>query len=101
MIFRFDFLKILSDSDHWIKLQASEGCLGQSRESTKKKPTAYVAMGFLMWSGWRDLNTRPLRPERSALPTAPHPDWWKSDAKVRINNKFYPIFLLIIEKNDI
>lgn len=26
------------------------------------------------WSGWGDSNARPLRPERSALPTALHPD---------------------------
>ena len=26
------------------------------------------------WSGWRDLNSRPQRPKRRALPTALHPD---------------------------
>ena len=26
------------------------------------------------WSEWRDLNSRPLDPQSSALPTAPHPD---------------------------
>ena len=25
-------------------------------------------------SGWRDSNPRPLRPERSTLPTEPHPE---------------------------
>lgn len=27
-------------------------------------------------SGWRDLNPRPLRPERSALPSCATPRWW-------------------------
>ena len=27
----------------------------------------------LIWSEWRDLNSRPLDPQSSALPTAPHP----------------------------
>ena len=26
------------------------------------------------WSEWRDLNSRPLDPQSSALPTAPHPE---------------------------
>ena len=32
-------------------------------------------MGYFLgiWSGWRDLNSRPRRPERRALPTALHP----------------------------
>ena len=29
---------------------------------------------ILFWSEWRDLNSRPLDPQSSALPTAPHPD---------------------------
>src|SRR5213596_591311 len=28
---------------------------------------------LLIWSGWRDLNPRPLRPERSALPSCATP----------------------------
>ena len=32
----------------------------------------------LLWSGWLDSNQRPLRPERSALPTAPHPELYVS-----------------------
>ena len=28
----------------------------------------------LEWSGWRDSNPRPLRPERSTLPSEPHPE---------------------------
>ena len=29
---------------------------------------------IIVWSEWRDLNSRPLDPQSSALPTAPHPD---------------------------
>ena len=38
-----------------------------------KKPVAY-ATGFFQWSEWGDLNSRPLGPEPSALPTALHPE---------------------------
>ena len=43
-------------------------------------------------SGWGDSNARPLRPERSALPTALHPDFpsadfEKSAAKLRQKNE--------------
>jgi len=50
MIFRFDFLKILSDSDHWIKLQASEGCPGRSEEINQKETHRMLRWVFL-WSG--------------------------------------------------
>ena len=40
-----------------------------------------IKIGVLIWSEWRDLNPRPLPPQGSALPTAPHPDltgyWWR------------------------
>ena len=29
---------------------------------------------IIVWSEWRDLNSRPLDPQSSALPTALHPD---------------------------
>ncbi len=32
------------------------------------------AVLLFAWSEWRDLNSRPLDPQSSALPTAPHPD---------------------------
>ena len=32
------------------------------------------------WSEWRDLNSRPLDPQSSALPTALHPDFFSSTA---------------------
>ena len=48
--------------------------------------TTYLMSGFQK-SGWGDSNARPLRPERSALPTALHPDFAgaivKSAAKLR------------------
>ena len=34
------------------------------------------------WSEWRDLNSRPLDPQSSALPTAPHPE---SAARSQLN----------------
>ena len=38
-------------------------------------PTPDIKMTiYNIWSGWSDLNRRPQRPERCALPTAPHPD---------------------------
>ena len=49
----------------------------------KKKKQPMSTASFWLSSGWGDSNARPLRPERSALPTALHPDFWKSTAKVR------------------
>ncbi len=47
------------------------------QEKTKKnrgiKPNGLI-LRFLRWSEWRDLNSRPLDPQSSALPAAPHPD---------------------------
>ena len=43
----------------------------------KQKAETVVYQRFqpsLKWSEWRDLNSRPLDPQSSALPTAPHPD---------------------------
>jgi hypothetical protein len=39
------------------------------RFSSGKKKKAKPKFRLLLWSGWRDLNPRPLRPERSALPS--------------------------------
>ena len=36
--------------------------------------TKMVKHRYFPWSEWRDLNSRPLDPQSSALPTAPHPD---------------------------
>ena len=38
----------------------------------KKAPKPYGFSAFC-WSEWRDLNSRPLDPQSSALPAAPHP----------------------------
>ena len=44
-----------------------------SLDCTKIKRTEQKLCPFY-WSEWRDLNSRPLDPQSSALPTAPHPD---------------------------
>ena len=36
--------------------------------SNKRKSKQHLAVLLAFWSGWQDLNLRPLRPERSALP---------------------------------
>ena len=38
-----------------------------------KKPCNPCGYRTFSWSEWRDLNSRPLDPQSSALPTAPHP----------------------------
>ena len=44
------------------------------------------------WSEWCDLNTRPLGPEPSALPAAPHPEMAKMMSSTA---KLYHIFILL------
>ena len=46
---------------------------GMHPKKYKKIPETLRFQGFC-WSEWRDLNSRPLDPQSSALPTAPHPD---------------------------
>ena len=41
------------------------------RENKRKSE---VRLNLRFWSEWQDLNLRPLPPQGSALPTAPHPD---------------------------
>ncbi len=41
--------------------------------SLDRRPTAVRRYGPMTWSGWGDLNSRPLRPERSALPSCATP----------------------------
>ena len=56
----------------------------------KKKPQTAIYSHlryFIKWSEWRDLNSRPLDPQSSALPTAPHPD---------IQNGYYIITLFCL-----
>ena len=40
----------------------------------KRKESERELRSDSFWSEWRDLNSRPLDPQSSALPTAPHPD---------------------------
>ena len=40
----------------------------------KKKVLKPLRFQDFYWSEWRDLNSRPLDPQSSALPTALHPD---------------------------
>ena len=51
-------------------------CLGQGAWVQDKKQKVLKPLRFqdFYWSEWRDLNSRPLDPQSSALPTALHPD---------------------------
>lgn len=40
----------------------------------EKASTRELRVEAFNWSEWRDLNSRPLDPQSSALPAAPHPD---------------------------
>ncbi len=44
------------------------------RRLFNKKVVANDMQSATTWSEWRDLNSRPLDPQSSALPAAPHPD---------------------------
>ena len=57
--------------------QSARGALGHTfkayqRKSERARQTQGLSCSF--WSEWHDLNVRPLPPQGSALPTAPHPD---------------------------
>ena len=53
------------------------------QQRIKRKRRNTITSVFRLLSGWGDSNARPLRPERSALPTALHPDALKASAKVQ------------------
>src|SRR5690606_31999656 len=53
-------------------LPAASSSEGQARGS-RRPLLGGVLTSDLYWSGWRDLNPRPLRPERSALPSCATP----------------------------
>ena len=66
-------------SNMWSKIFGdfvSGGCggskplLGRKIEKIRENRTIFTDF----WSEWHDLNVRPLPPQGSALPTAPHPD---------------------------
>ena len=44
------------------------------KKKNRNLDTHRIKITVLIWSEWRDLNSRPLDPQSSALPTAPHPD---------------------------
>ncbi len=55
----------------------------KEQQRTKEKQKPLISQGLTdnigqyrtpLLSGWRDSNPRPLRPERSTLPTEPHPE---------------------------
>ena len=46
----------------------ARGDVGESKKNRS------IQFGCFDWSEWRDLNSRPLDPQSSALPAAPHPD---------------------------
>ena len=48
--------------------------LGKLRPVNMKKACNHYSYRLFRWSEWRDLNSRPLDPQSSALPTALHPD---------------------------
>src|SRR5690606_14733798 len=54
------------------RLPAASSSEGQARGS-RRPLLGGVLTSDLYWSGWRDLNPRPLRPERSALPSCATP----------------------------
>lgn len=64
-------------------IKTFKGSMGYEKDvsltQTSKKQVAHLydmrlVCGTCRWSEWRDLNSRPLDPQSSALPAAPHPD---------------------------
>ena len=49
--------------------------LDQDLKTKKQKVLKPLRFQDFYWSEWRDLNSRPLDPQSSALPTALHPDF--------------------------
>ena len=66
--------KLLIDKD--MKKKESQFSKKSSLKCRKKYRilTKMVKNRYFSWSEWRDLNSRPLDPQSSALPTALHPD---------------------------
>ena len=52
--------------------KAKIGSIFSINKNRAGKPFSLPCAVFI-WSEWRDLNSRPLDPQSSALPTAPHP----------------------------
>lgn len=67
---------------------------------TRHRKKRSLLLSFALKSERGDSNARPLRPERSALPTALHPDCFgcdiyvsKASAKVQVFSDIHAIFL--------
>ena len=68
----------------------------------KTKSPETVTVSGLIWSEWRDLNSRPLDPQSSALPTALHPDTPTSlEVSLVIIARFFPKCKLFFKKLEI
>ena len=69
-----------AESVSWNRFQGQDRCLANSNGSKAfGRPTGYLK------SGWRDSNPRPLRPERSALPTCATSRYLSRVTQVRPN----------------
>ena len=55
-------------------------CLTQKMNVEMWKTKRRLLRISFFWSEWQDLNLRPLPPQGSALPTAPHPDFYEKYA---------------------
>ncbi len=66
-------------------LQLSPGLTGQGphfrNEGLNLLGAIYYGFRSKLWSGWRDLNPRPLRPERSALPLRYTPTYFANNRR--------------------
>ena len=51
-----------------------QGSNRRGREFPHNKNSSKLLLTAVIWSEWRDLNSRPLDPQSSALPAALHPD---------------------------
>ena len=73
-----------------------------SKSKTKNAASTFLQSFCRVLSERGDSNARPLRPERSALPTALHPDSLKASAKLTIFSEltqtFSPFFFLVIAR---
>ena len=58
--------------------------------TTAVSPGARSSTPGLTWSGWRDLNPRPLAPKASALPSCATPRWGESKRRPGRGNTGYP-----------
>jgi enterochelin esterase-like enzyme len=67
-------LHIGIDLDHGLSINNIFDFIGAKSPGKGKPPTRTTAVRKSFESGWADLNRRPPRPKRGALPTALHPE---------------------------